>query len=227
MATHVRLSLHLAVGLFLLLSSVAKAEIYIAGQAGVSLPNSLSNVQDRGTLFGVSGVKGSDLELATSPLYGGKIGYFFPGLDWLGIEAEFFHTNPHIKQQPFSVTFPGGLTAPLLGGKQGARLSVNTAAINVVIRYTGKRFQPYIGGGFAMYWASLSGSEVKLGQPLNASDTSPGLNALAGSRFFFTKQVAIFGEYKYNSTTFDFGNNVLFKADYSAHNFVGGISLHF
>lgn len=227
MTTDVRILRQLTVGLFFLLPAVADAEMYIAGQGGVSLSNALSNVQDRGTLLGVSGAKGSDLELTTSPLYGGKIGYFFPGANWLGVEAEFFHTNPHIKQQPFSVTFPSGLTVPQIGEKRGAHLGVNTAAINLLIRYPGKRFQPYIGGGVAIYWASLSGSEVKFGRPLDASDTSPGLNALVGSRFFFTKYVAIFGEYKYNKSSFDFGNNVLFKADYSAHNFVGGISLHF
>jgi hypothetical protein len=39
--------------------------------------------------------------------------------------------------------------------------------------------------------------------------------------------VAVFGEYKYTTTSFDFGGNVLIKADYTAHNLVGGVSFHF
>lgn len=206
------------------------AEMYIGGQLGISLPNSLSNVQGTGT---DSGLKGTDLDLANSPLYGAKIGYFFPKINWLGVEGEFFYSNPHMKQQ--QSTSSGTLNVPGIGPitgsatqiVPGAHMRMAVGAINVIARYPGKRFQPYVGAGFGMYFARFSSPALRFGRSETASDTSPGFNILAGSRFFLTKNLALFGEYKYNKSSFDFGNNVLFKADYSAHNLVAGVSVHF
>lgn len=217
-------------GVGLMASTAARAEFYIAGQGGVSFPGSFSNVQGVGPLFGGSGFKASDLDLATSPLYGAKVGYFLPGLTWLGIEAEYFYTNPHIKQQPFSITTPSGQVLNRIGDKPGAHTRMQTAALNLIARYPGKRFQPYIGIGPAMYWARISGSEilpVGSGRPLSASDSSIGLNALVGARYFLTKQLAVFTEYKYNKASFTFENNAQFKTDYSANNIVAGLAVHF
>jgi opacity protein-like surface antigen len=51
-----------------------------------------------------------------------------------------------------------------------------------------------------------------------------GLNVLAGTRVFVTKQVALFGEYKYNHTSFPGGD---FTANYQAHFVVFGVGWHF
>ncbi len=209
--------------------SPSHAEMYVGGGLGISLPNSFSNVSGLGT---DSGLKGTDLDLATSPLYGAKVGYFFPGLNWLGIEGEFLYSNPHMKQQ--SSTSSGTFNTPIgpvttenTRVVPGAHVRMMTGAVNVIARYPGKRFQPYIGVGFTMNWARFSSPEPRSGRAQVASDTSPGFNVLAGSRFFLTKRVALFGEYKYMKSSFDFGNNVLFQADYSAHNLIAGVSLHF
>lgn len=216
-------------GLIVLTSATAQSELYIAGQGGISFPNSFSKVEGIGPNFGGTGFKASDLDLATSPLYGAKVGYFFRGWSWLGLEGEYFYTNPHIKQQPFSITTPGGQVFNRVGDKPGAHTRMMTAALNVVVRYPGKRFQPYVGVGPAMYWARIAGSEVQTinNQPLSASDSSLGLNAFVGARYFLTKHVAFFGEYKYNRASFEFQNNAQFKADYSANNLAFGVSLHF
>lgn len=61
----------------------------------------------------------------------------------------------------------------------------------------------------------------------------PGLNALAGLRFYLTDHVALFGEDKYNRASFNFdkidtfGSPGGFKGDYSVSHFVGGLSFHF
>lgn len=214
-------------GTLVLTSATARSEFYVAGQAGISLPGSFTNVEGLGSAFGGAGFKSTDLDLANSVLLGAKVGYFFPRLNWLGIEGEYFHTNPHIKQQSATITAPNGATGTL--EKQGAHVSMSTGAINVIARYPGKRFQPYVGVGLGMFGASVSSNQVQTlnNQPLSASDFSFGLNALAGVRYFLTKRVALFGEYKYNRASFQFEGNAQFKADYSASNIVGGISLHF
>ncbi len=219
----------LLLGFIVLISAKAQSEFYVAGQGGISFPGSFSNVEGIGPSFGGAGFKSSDLDLATSPLYGAKVGYFLPRLNWLGVEAEYFYTNPHIKQQPFSITTPSGQVFNRIGDKPGAHTRMSTAALNIIVRYPGKRFQPYVGVGPAMYWARIAGSEIQTinNQPLSASDSSLGLNVLVGTRYFLTKHIALFGEYKYNKSSFEFSNNAQFKADYSANNLAVGISVHF
>jgi opacity protein-like surface antigen len=231
MTMRLRKACFFSVCMTVLLATVhpSRAELNVGGELGVSLPNSFSNVSGLGT---DSGLKGSDLDLATSPLYGAKVGYFFPGLNWLGVEGEFFYSNPHMKQQLTTSTGTfntavGPVTGTATQEVPGAHVRMMTAAANVIARYPGKRFQPYIGVGFTMNWARFSSPAQRLGRAQTASDTSPGFNVLAGSRFFLTKRVALFGEYKYTKSSFDFGNNVLFQADYSAHNLIAGVSLHF
>jgi hypothetical protein len=85
----------------------------------------------------------TDLKLATSAMYGLKLGYYLDTLRWLGIEGEIFNTNPHVKQQTETLTPPSGPS--LTGTTSGSYLTVLTLATNVVVRYPGESLQPYIG----------------------------------------------------------------------------------
>ncbi len=188
---------------------------YVAVYGGVSLPQSFQDARGIGDL---SSVKLTDLALKRSPIYGVKIG-LVPTGSWSMIETEFFYTNPHLKQQDVTATGPSG------SGTQnfaGAHVRVATLAFNWIFIYRGARFQPYAGVGLGIFWARISGEDFG-----TSADTSPGLNALGGARFFLTQQVALFGEYKYNRATFDFGRDVALHSLYQAHDFVGGLSLHF
>jgi hypothetical protein len=82
------------------LSTSTYAEVYIAGQAGVTFPQALSDVERTSAGSGLpAGTKVSDLSLKTSVLYGLKLGYYLESLPWLGIEGEVFNTNPHVKRR--------------------------------------------------------------------------------------------------------------------------------
>ena len=192
-------------------SSFAHAEGYVAGQIGYTSPNALSNVQGVGP---ISGIGFSDLKLHDSIVYGAKVGYYLPAVNWLGVEMEMFDTTPHVKQQPVTVL---GVTTPT----PGFNLNVFTWAFNAVVRYPGKQFQPYAGIGLGIFAA-----EAKF-QGQSDKDVAPGLNALAGVRYFATDHIAIFAEYKYNRAAFEFPDAIGVKADYSANLFVGGVSFHF
>ena len=139
----------------------AHAEMYVAGQIGYTSPNDLSSVQGTGT---ISGLPISDLKLHDSIVYGAKVGYYLPSMNWLGVETELFNTTPHVKQQPITVL---GVTAPAPGFK----LNVFTWAINALVRYPGKQFQPYAGVGLGLFFA-----EAKF-QGQSDKDVAPGLNA--------------------------------------------------
>src|SRR5574341_878323 len=199
----------------LLVPSPSTAEMYVAGMVGYTAPNDLTNVEGSGA---ASGLSLSDLELQSSVAYGGKVGHFFPGVDWLGIETEVYNTTPHVKQQPATVSGPGfSLPATAIG----FNLRVLTWGINAIVRYPGKTFQPYAGVGLGVFFA-----EAKF-QGQSDSDTAPGLNALAGIRFFATDHLALFAEYKYNRASFNLPDTFGLQADYSANIFMGGVSFHF
>ena len=102
--------------------SFAHAKVYVAGQIGYTSPNALSNVQGVGP---ISGIGFSDLKLHDSIVYGAKVGYYFPAVNWLGVETELFNTTPHVKQQPVTAL---GMTVPAPGFSR----NVFTWAINAV-----------------------------------------------------------------------------------------------
>jgi len=121
------------------LSGPVWAEMYVAGQVGVTLANDLFNVNGTGPNQGVSF---SDTSLQDSFMYGAKLGYYFESMKWLGLETEVFNTNPNIKQQNITATGPGGSsTFPSPG--QNLRV-LNWSPVTVVMRYQAGRFEPYV-----------------------------------------------------------------------------------
>ncbi|MDH4081768.1 MAG: porin family protein [Nitrospira sp.] len=206
-----------------LFSRPAQAEWYVAGQVGANLPADLSNVQ---WSSGGASVSGNDLELQTSLVYGGKIGYYFEPVKWLGIETEVFNATPHVKQQDWII---GGIPlAPALGLPTipGIYNRVLTwAPINLVVRYQAGAFEPYAGVGLGVFFSHLSASDF------SSSSTDVGLNTQVGLRYRITSAIAMFGEWKYNWANIGHdnlsGTGLNVEADYRAHNFVVGVGYHF
>src|SRR5512145_2557535 len=132
----------LALAVVVLHSAPARAEMYVAGQVGVTLPNSASSIDySTGAAPGVT-LRGNDLDLQTSVMYGAKLGYYFESLKWLGVETEVYNSTPHVKQQNVVV---GGIP---LGVISGSYLRVlNWSPITVVVRYQAGKFEPYAGVG--------------------------------------------------------------------------------
>ena len=87
----------ITVGMFCLALPI-QAEVYVAGQVGAHLPQSVSNVQ---WSAGGNTVGGNDLSLQNSLMYGAKAGYYFDSLKWegfnLGVETEVFNATPHLE----------------------------------------------------------------------------------------------------------------------------------
>jgi opacity protein-like surface antigen len=198
-------------------SAADRAEIYAAVYGGVTQTEPLREVAGTGPL---SAVTFSNITLMRSGVGGIKLGVFLPGGDdWMGVETEAFYSTPHIKQQDLTVTAPGVTTTTNFAG---ARVRVATAAVNWILRYPGKYFQPYVGAGPGVFWGRMSGDEFGTG-----SDTSLGLNALVGARILLASRLGVFAEYKYNRVSFDFEGTTAIRTLYQAHHGVVGLSLHF
>jgi opacity protein-like surface antigen len=209
--SYVRRRFFLSVLLLAVLSSItipAQAEWYVAGQAGHSFADSLRNVKGTG---GLSGLEAPDFDMKNSLAYGGKVGVY-PYHGSLGFELDVFHSTPHIKN---------------LDDVPGIHLAVTNVGANILLRYPGVTFQPYLGIGPGILIARLSRSAT------TEQDTqvSIGFNFLTGIRAFVTPHVALFTEYKYTDAKFDFGGAFGsvggFDSSYRAHQLFTGVSYHF
>jgi hypothetical protein len=185
-----------------------QAEWYVAGQAGYNFADALRNVTGTG---GLSGLEAPNFDLKNSIAYGGKLGVY-PFHGSLGVELDVFHSSPHIKN---------------LDDIPGIHLTVTDIGANVLLRYPGVTFQPYLGAGPAIIIARLSNSATTQ----QDTEVTVGVNFLTGIRAFLTPTVAVFTEYKYTNAKFGFngafGSVGGFDSTYQAHQLFGGLSYHF
>ena len=217
---------------------VRPSETYLAGFGGSTFGGKINGLEGTGPL---SGFNRDDRDLADSGIYGAKLGHFFGNrMDWLGVEIEGFNASPHVEQQ---------------GPVPGAHLRMTTLAFNLIgrlkfacktttdrtetrtegekrieTRYEREfcRLQPYGGVGLGVFFADFSTAGTNV-----SNNAVPGLNALAGLRFYFNEHIALFGEYKYNYVVLDAsasgpaGGTVGLRGDYQMNAVVGGLSFHF
>jgi len=223
--------------------------IYGQNQAQALFPNPSPS---RGDYTASTFSLNDSIKLKNSAMFGGRVGYFFNayGYPWAGLEVEAFTTQPDIKQQ--TVPYTNGIlsnrqiivtpaqpqstvvnsTVPI--GE--STLRVTTVALNAVVRYPGKVFQPYAGVGVGLfYFQGTSSFQGNLtftpGDPplkFDGNDLQPGLNTFAGMKYFFSDKVALFGEYKYNRATINRLDDVFgLKGNYSIMHVLGGVAYHF
>lgn len=188
----------------------AHAEYYVAGQFGVNFADRLRDIQGTGSLVTVPPIA-QDFDLKNAIVYGGKLG-FFPGNGPMGLELDVFNSQPNIKQ---------------MGDIPGIHLRVTNVGLNLMLRYPGQTFQPYVGFGGAALISHIS----KTVDVQSDTDVGFGINLLAGLRAFVTPYVAVFTEYKYTRGTLTFseafGSIGGFSGDYQAQQVVFGVSYHF
>lgn len=219
-------------------------ETYVAGFGGVTFGGTTRNVEGRGSALGATI---DNPTLSDSAVYGIKIGYFHPGrLNWLGLELEGFNSTPHIMES---------------GGRPGTHLRLTTLGLNVIARkklacrdrrergeadtrrseswdtddYSALRdnarcpLQVYAGVGLGVFFAETSNQFGR-----STDNARAGLNALAGTKFFFNEHVALFAEYKFNYVDLRFDQNQVvggatagLNGTYLINHVVGGLAFHF
>ncbi len=184
------------------------AEWYVAGQVGVNFADQLTDISGTGNL---SGFRAPDFDLKNAVLYGAKVGVF-PGNGWFGVELDAFNSQPNIKN---------------LDEVPGIHMRVTNVGINLIARYPGVTFQPYVGIGSGALIAHIGDSATTKSD----TDVASVLNLLAGIRAFVTPYTAVFTEYKYSQSTFDFTGAFPpdggFSGNYHAQQLVFGVSYHF
>ena len=193
------------------------AEVYVAGQVGANFPQDFTDVRGVGS---ASGVTVSDLDLKNQVVFGIKFGGYFPGSwNWLGLEAEYYHTDHDIKGQ--AATLSGPIPALATGG-QVPKIDIiaDTFALNGLVRYPGEHFQPYVGVG-----VGINVLQIDANAGTSGTRVEPTLNLLAGIRVFMTEHIGAFIEYKHNRGSVKFPD-VGFKADFATNMALAGVSYH-
>jgi opacity protein-like surface antigen len=212
----------LFVTLLFILPGLADAEPYAGLFVGAAFTQD-TDVEDKPTPV----TKFKDVGFNTSVVFGGKVGFFFepPVLGGnFGLELEAYHFRPDIETQTVSLS-SGGSTAKFR--LIGADLDVTVIGLNGLYRlplsrsdeFPQGRIHPYAGIGLGAFIAHLESRTSVLDVNTNFSDTDvkPGFQALAGVRFFLTRHLALFGEYRFVLTD-DFRFNLI-----SQQGTVGGV----
>ena len=180
---------------------------YIAGFFGLAYPEDLQQV--RGQPFGTPlADRKVDNVLFREPdiIYGGKIG-FIPEEEytWIGVEAEYFVTSTKL--------------LPVAGGRVKGTLEVRALSLNFLLRYPRSWVQPYIGAGPSLIQADSFQLAGK-----GTTETSIGLNLLAGVRVPIADRLMLFAEAKHLRVGLDFA---LLNFEYSLTAAVGGVGIMF
>ncbi len=224
-------------GLLLGAAGPAHAELYLAVFGGAAFSESkvtetrLDLTSPLGTVTVLDG-KLDEVEFDDSLLVGAKFGYFFtrPFLGGhFGTELELYYTQPEASSQTvtFSGTMLGAPTTTQLS-LQNVSFEVFTVALNLLYRlplftseaYPNGRLQPYIGVGAGAFIATMETrtSPFDSNTRIEDTDVQPGVQALGGLKFFVTRNVALFAEYRFAQTD-------EFTFDFKAQGTVGGIPM--
>ncbi|MBM4134217.1 MAG: hypothetical protein FJ245_10645 [Nitrospira sp.] len=192
----------------------ASAEWFVGGTVGATIPNGLTNT----TGTGQQGGSLNTFTQQTTLSYGGKVGYFFDKAKWLGLDTDVSTATPNINSKQASVQGGTGL-----GANNGQNLRVTTWSTNLVARYPGERFRPFVGGGLGVFFAEAPGA--------SSSNWNPGAVGFAGLNVLLTQHVSLSLEYRYHYANLRF-DNVLgpgrgFDSTYTANTMNLGLNYHF
>lgn len=172
--------------------------------------NRISNTDVRGTI-------GAGIKFDVYPWFTKKI---------LGAEIEVFGLGGSVRA-PRATSGSGTTQA------QGSLIALTTM-YNLMLRYPGETIQPYIGAGVGSSTGILYNANIQSGN-VGLSGTSGDLafayQFLGGVRAFVTKQLFLFGEYKYFTTNYSWDSESAstqrVKLDFQTHIVSGGVGWSF
>jgi opacity protein-like surface antigen len=233
----------------------ATAEPYLSAYLGAAFTED-KDLRTEMELNGAPFVNGRAHDLSFEPalVFGAKAGYFLerPLLGGnVGAELDVYHFRPDLDRQRVRFT---GLLAGVNGDVdtmlQSAHIEVTAVTLNLLYRfrlltdprYPRGRLQPYVGVGGGAFIARLATttSPFEVNKDIEDTDVRPGVQALAGLRWFLARNLALFVEYKFLQTEafafrfretgtisgLPFTETARDRADITSHLVYGGLGFH-
>ena len=234
----------LLIGLLVLLLMApreASAEFYTDVYGGAVFTNKtdLTITSDNGPT-----VSNQSLNVNNTWTVGGRAGYWFDEIDWLGLGLDVFYFNVKAPSQLVSSTVTGlgpttttlaqvDYSLPVLGiGFDVLRLRIPLLRSE---EFTHGKLQPFLSAGPALF-VTWAGTATNV-QPQNQSATNVAVGAKVegGLTYLLTKTVGVFTEYRFTSFTSNLSYqdttstpaNSTFKSTWDSHQIIGGISFRF
>lgn len=214
----------LALVLLLTLAPGADAETFLDVYAGYSLTRD-SDIDTR-----LDGTERSfqDVEFDDSFTVGGRLGYWFGVVPFLGLALDVSYFRPDIGAQGVSTSTGDRFR---LGDTD---LHVVGVGPQVLVRLPLPVVKPYVFAGPAVFVTVADASGETFGVPGDhtGADASVGLKAGAGVRFLFFGFVGVFAEYQFTrfSPEFEFrsgGVRQKVETDIETHHAVVGATIQF
>jgi opacity protein-like surface antigen len=185
-----------------------------------------------------------DINIDFSITGGVRLGYWFEGLEWLGVAVDTFYFQPKGRSQSAFVTVPGlgSLTTDnSFFSYQVLGIGIDLVRLRFPLlrdeSFPKGRVQPYLSGGPSLFmtWIDTSGAQNLEPVDQTDSDTSLGVKVGAGLSFLLTPSIALFGEYRFThfTTRFMFRDTSplpsrdTFRITFDTHHFIGGVSFQF
>jgi hypothetical protein len=180
------------------------------------------------------------IQWRTSPLLGGRAGYWFEKTPWFGMGLDVFRFYPDAPKQ----TVPGviqGVKQPVT--LQTIDYEVTALALDVIRlrlpllespEFPRGRLQPYLTAGPAFFFTRATNTLNGELDRKTATDTSLGVKVGTGASWQLSTRIALFGEYRFthfrsepvfNSTSSSL--RVPFESNIDTHHFLGGVSFRF
>lgn len=191
----------IGLAIFFTWASVAYAEPFVDLWLGGAFTQD-HDVEDVSSLPATLKIK--DAEFDNSFTGGGQVGYWFGATPGVGFALEVFHYQPDFDRQTRSFSVDGSSGIALF---EPIDLNVTVVGFNFMGRYglavspqfPNGQFQPYlsVGPGIFITRVKDKGNFFPPGQ--SETDTSAGVIVKTGLKFFFTRNWAVFGEYRLTS----------------------------
>lgn len=169
----------------------------------------------------VNGGLGGGLKVGVFPAFTGRV---------VGLEGEFTGFNGNV-DAPQSTS--GGITR-----SASFRLNIFNAMANLLVRYPGELFQPYVGAGIGVsggFARDLNLQHSVIGAiNENAGDASFAYQFIGGARLKMGESFFLFSEYKYFVANYKWGselpdgsNGPSFSLPFRTHILSGGVGVQF
>lgn len=187
----------------------------------------------------------NDVDLDSSISFGGRVGHWFEtalyrDLNW-GLALDISHFRPDIDSQVVpGINIDAGGPDPDVFLLSSIDLAVTPISFDLMLRWPflkSRQFpkgqlQPYFTIGPTLFIASAEDSINFDPFRQSDTDTSLGLKVGTGLAWYFVKNFAVFGEYRFThfSPEFDFrdgGDPVTVETDVNTHHFITGVSYYF
>jgi len=177
----------------------------------------------------------------TAPTFGGRAGYWFEALPWLGVGLDVFHLGSNISTQTVPITVVGINTTAQL---QAIDFSITAIAFDVIrlrwplltsAEFPKGQLQPYFTVGPALFITQAKDTNNFIPSNQSVTDTSLGVKVGTGITWQLLTHVAFFGEYRFThfSPQPTFFNaspipiQVPLQTDLNSHHLIAGISFRF